>query len=54
MTPGKIITIVVLLILGVHLLMFGFLKRRIAEATRQQRRLDQERANAIEDRHDEA
>ena len=32
MSATKIIAIVVLLVLGAHLLMFGYLRRRIAEA----------------------
>ena len=34
MSAGKIILIVVLLLVAVHLLLFGYLKRRIAAAKR--------------------
>lgn len=34
MTAAKIILIVVLLLLGFHLLLYGYLKRRIAAAKR--------------------
>jgi hypothetical protein len=34
MSPAKIIAVIVLLLLGFHLLLYGFLKRRIAAAKR--------------------
>ena len=36
MSAGRIIAIVVLLIVGAHLMLFGWLRRRIAEARRAQ------------------
>lgn len=38
MSATKIIAIVVLLVLGAHLLMFGYLRRRIAEAVAEAKR----------------
>lgn len=35
MSPGKIIAIAVLLSLGFHLLLYGYVKRRIAAAKRE-------------------
>lgn len=42
MSPMKLITVIVLLVVAAHLLLFGFLKRRIAEAVREKERLDRE------------
>ena len=36
MSAGRIIAIVVLLFVGAHLMLFGWLRRRIAEAKREQ------------------
>lgn len=36
MSAGRIIAIVVLLFIGAHLMLFGWLRRRIAEARRAQ------------------
>lgn len=41
MSATKIIAIVVLVTIGAHLLLYGFLRRKIAEAKRQQ----EERSN---------
>lgn len=41
MSPERIILIVVLLIVGAHLMLFGWLRRRIAQAKREQDQLGQ-------------
>lgn len=41
MSPERIILIVVLLVVGAHLMLFGWLRRRIAQAKREQDQLGQ-------------
>lgn len=41
MSPERIILIVVLLVVGAHLMLFGWLRRRIAKASREQDQLGQ-------------
>ncbi len=42
MSPERIILIVVLLIVGAHLMLFGWLRRHIAQASREQANREQE------------
>lgn len=42
MSPERIILIVVLLVVGAHLMLFGWLRRRIAQARREQEERDRQ------------
>jgi UDP-N-acetylmuramyl pentapeptide synthase len=42
MSAERIILIVVLLVVGAHLMLFGWLRRRIAEAKREQAKREQD------------
>ncbi len=45
MSAERIILIVVLLVVGAHLMLFGWLRRRIAQASREQAKREQEERN---------